>query len=205
MTDHHDWRVTISVTDPAQVPYAKRAVAGLQVAEDVHHRLGRAVAVGAGDSQIYLYTGTETAAQEAAAVAGQGLAAQGIRASSALHRWHPLEERWEDADVALPRTDEQRLAEHRRLLADETAESLASGVPQWQARVELPSHREAVALADRLRGEGRAALRRWRFLVVGASNEDEARQLAARLRQEAPAGATVRAEHSGVFLPFIPF
>jgi hypothetical protein len=48
-------------------------------------------------------------------------------------------------------------------------------------------------------------VRRWKFLVVGANNEDEARDLAEHIRQEAPPDATVSAEHSGVFLPFIPF
>jgi hypothetical protein len=205
VSDHHDWRVTISVARPDQVHAAKRAVAARQVTEDVHHRLARAIAVGAGDSQIFLYAGTEVAAREAERVARDVLAASGIEAHFRLHRWHPLEERWEDPDVAMPRTETERQAEHSRLLADETAESLATGVAQWEARVEFPSRRDAAAMADRLRGEGRTVIRRWRFLVVGANNEDDARDLAAALRREAPAGATVRAEHSGVFLPFIPF
>jgi hypothetical protein len=60
-------------------------------------------------------------------------------------------------------------------------------------------------MADKLRSEGRAVVRRWKFLVVGANNEDEARELAEQIGRDAPPDATVRAEHSGVFLPFIPF
>jgi len=70
---------------------------------------------------------------------------------------------------------------------------------------ELPSHREAVALAGKLRGEGLRVIRRWKFLVVGADNEDSARELADRIRREAPAGVTVHAEHAPVDLPFIGF
>ena len=205
MTDHNDWRVTISLTDPGQVRRAKHAISRSQVEEDVHRRLGRAVAVGAGDSQIFLYAGTEIAAGEAERVARELLAADGIGAQFALHRWHPLAEAWEDAAVAMPRTEAEREAEHQQLLADETGESLATGVALWEARAEFPSHREAAGLADRLRSEGRRVVRRWRFLVVGATNEDQARELAEQIRREAPPDATVRAEHSGVFLPFIPF
>ncbi len=205
MTDHNVWRVTISLTVPGQVRRAKHAISQSQVDEDVHRRLGRAIAVGAGDSQIYLYAGTEIAAREAERVAREVLAAGGTGAEFALHRWHPVEEEWEDPAVAMPRTEADREAEHRKLLADETAESLATGVAQWEARAEFPSHHEAADLADRLRGEGRAVVRRWKFLVVGATNEDQARELADQIRREAPPDATVRAEHSGVFLPFIPF
>ena len=205
MTDHNDWRVTISVADPARVHRAKQAVAACQVEEDTHRRLGRAVAMGSGGTQIFLYAGTELAAREAERVPREVLAGEGIEARFALHRWHPLEEEWEDAAAAMPRTDDERRAEHQRLLDSETAESLSAGIAQWEARVEFPSHREAVALAARLRGEGRMVVRRWRFLVVGANNEDDARELAGQLRAEAPPDATVRTEHSGVFLPFIPF
>lgn len=205
MTDHNDWRVTISVVDPAQVHRAKQAISDSQVDQDVHRRLGRAIAVGAGDSRIFLYAGTEVAAWEAERVARDVLATHGIGAGFALHRWHPIEERWEDPRVAMPQTGAQRQAEHQRLLADETTESLTTGIAQWEARIEFRSHHEAAEMAARLRADGRTVLRRWRFLVVGANNEDDAQALARQLRQEAPPDATVRAEHSGVFLPFIPF
>lgn len=205
MNDHNDWRVTISVADPAQVRRAKRAVSDRRVAEDVHRRLGRAIAVGAGGSQVFLYAGTELSAREAEQVAREVLAGDAIDAEFTLHRWHPIEERWEEPGVRMPQTEAERRAEHRKLLADETAESFATGIAQWEARVEFPAHHEAVEMAARLRAEGRAVVRRWRFLIVGASNEDDAQELAAQLRREAPPDATVRAEHSGVFLPFIPF
>jgi hypothetical protein len=205
VTDSNDWRVTISLTSPADVDPARRSLSEHEVEEDVRRRLGRSIAVGAGDSQIFLYAGTEVAAREADRVAREALNQQGIQADFALHRWHPIEEEWEDPEVALPRTEAERQAEHQRLDDAETAESVATGVSQWVARVELSSHREAVALERKLRGEGRAVVRRWRFLVAGASNEDDAQELAEQIRREAPPDATVRAEHSGLFLPFIPF
>ena len=104
----------------------------------------------------------------------------------------------------MPRTAAEREAEHQRLIDDETAESLASGEAQWEVRVELGSHRQAVTLARTLESEGRAIVRRWRFVVVGAGNEDEARELAGQIRQEVPADAAVKVELAGVGWPFPP-
>jgi hypothetical protein len=205
VTDNNDWRVTISLPAQAQVEPVHRSLSTHEVEEDVHRRLGRSVVVGAGDSQIFLYTGSEIAAEEAERVARGVLAQHGAQAEFALHRWHPVEQEWEEADAAMPRTEAERQAEHQKLLDAETAESLSTGYAQWEARAEFPTHHEAVALADKLRSEGKAVVRRWKFLVVGANNEDEARELAEQIRQEAPPDATVSAEHSGVFLPFIPF
>lgn len=205
MTDSNDWRVTITLTSPAHARRAHRAVSEHAVEADVRRMLGRGVVVGSGEHQVFLYAGTEMAAREAERVARDLLSKLGVDADFELHRWHPIEEEWEAADVAMPQTEAQRQAEHQRLEDAETAMSLASGIAQWEARAELPSHREAVALADKLRSEGRPVIRRWKFLVVSANDEDDAGELAEQIRREAPPDATVRAEASGVRLPFIPF
>ena len=207
MTYSDDWRVTISVSGqahagPEQPQASLRQVD--QVEEEIRREVGRGIAVGAGDAQIFLYAGDETAARDAERVARDVLAGHGIAAESAVHRWHPLEERWEDPDVPMPQTRAEREAEHQRLVDAETAESLAAGVPQWDVRVELGSHRQAVTLAHKLESEGRGVVRRWKFLIVGASNEDEARELAGQIRGEAPPDAAVTVERSGVGWPFPP-
>jgi len=205
MTDNNDWRVTITLISRTLADRAHRSVSNHEVEADVRRRLGRGIAVGSGDHQVFLYAGTEIAAREAERVAREVLAQEGIQAQFELRRWHPIEEEWEDPDVAMPRTEAERQEEHQRLEDEETAASLASGIAQWDARVELPSHREAVALADKLRGEGQSVIRRWKFLVVGANNEDDANEIAEQIRREAPPDATVRVEASGLRLPFTPF
>ncbi len=205
MTESTDWRVTISLAGQEHAEQARQSLSVQEVEEDVRRRLGRNIVVGSGDSQIFLYAGTELAAAEAERAAREVLGKRGIEAEFAVHRWHPIEEEWESLDVAMPRTEAEREAEHQRLEEEETAESVAAGVGQWQARAELGSHREAVALAAKLEGEGYAVVRRWKFLIVGASNEDDARALADHIRQEAPPDAVVSAEASGMRLPFIPF
>jgi len=204
VTDSDDWRVTISLAGQPQVGQAERALSVHEVEEDVRRQLGRAIVVGAGDSQVFLYAGTEIAAAEAERVARDVLAHHDIQAEFAVHRWHPIEEQWESPDVAMPQTEAERQAEHQRLADAETAESLAAGIGRWQARAEFPSHREAVALARKLEGEGLPVVRRWKFLIVGADNEDDVRKLAARIRREAPPDAVVRVEEPAVGLPFIP-
>ena len=193
-----DWRVTLSVSQP-QTGQALR-----ELEEDIRGQVGRDIGVGAGEAQIFLYAGTETAAGEAEQIARDVLARHGITAGSAVHRWHPIEERWETPDVPMPQTAAERQAEHERLVDAETAEALATGKAQWEVRVELGSHRQAVALGRKLEGEGRAIVRRWRFVVVGAANEDEARELAGQIRQEVPADAAVKVELAGVGWPFPP-
>ena len=193
-----DWRVTLSVSQP-QTGQALR-----ELEEDIRGQVGRDIGVGAGEAQIFLYAGTETAAGQAEQIARDVLARHGITAGSAVHRWHPIEERWETPDVPMPQTAAERQAEHERLVDAETAEALATGKAQWEVRVELGSHRQAVALGRKLEGEGRAIVRRWRFVVVGAGNEDEARELAGQIRQEVPADAAVKVELAGVGWPFPP-
>jgi len=204
VADSDDWRVTISVSDQAQAGRAQGPFSLHEVEEEIRRQVGRTIAVGGDDRQIFLYAGTETAARDAERVARDVLAQHGMAAEPALHRWHPIEEQWEDPDVAMPQTEAERQAEHQRLEDTETAESLATGTPQWQVRVEFPSHRETVALARKLENEGRAPVRRWKFLIVGASNEDDARELAGQISGEAPPDAMVRAEQSGVGWPFMP-
>ena len=203
MADSDVWRVTISVSH-ARAGQAQQSSSLRQVEEDIRGQVGRGIAVGAGEAQIFLYADTETAAGDAERIARDVLAGHGMTAESVLHRWHPIEERWETPDVPMPETKAERQAERQRLVDAEAAESLATGVAQWDVRAELGSHRQAVALARTLESEGRTVMRRWKFLTVGANDEDEARELAGHIRQEAPPDAVVRVEQAGVGWPFPP-
>ena len=200
-----DWRVTVTLHDEAHVGRALQSLREHEVEDDVRRRLGRRVAVSADGPRVFLYAGTEDAAREADRVVREVLAQRGLGADFALDRWHPAEEEWQAAEVPLPQSDEQRAAEHQRLEAEETQESLATGHAQFEVRVELPSHHAAVALADRLQAEGRPVIRRWKFLVLGANDSDDARDLAQVIRQEAPADATVEVEEAGPLLPFAQY
>jgi hypothetical protein len=198
----NDWRVTVTLHDPAHAERALESLHEHEVEHDARRRLGHRVAVSVDSPRIFLYAGTENAAREADGTLRQLLARHGLSGDFALDRWHPVEEEWESADVAMPQTDEERQAEHQRLEEEETRESLASGRAQWEVRIQLPSHHAAVELAQRLQAEGRPVIRRWTLLVLGANDEDDATALADLVRKEAPAGATVQAEELGPLLPF---
>jgi hypothetical protein len=128
-----------------------------------------------------------------------------MQAEFTIERWHPVAEEWEAADVPLPETPAEVRAERQELDASETGDSLAAGVALFEIRVQLPGHREAVALAARLQAEGYSVVRRWRFLVVGANNADQAEEVAARIRPEVPAGAVVSIEEVGPRRPYTVF
>jgi hypothetical protein len=51
-----------------------------------------------------------------------------------------------------------------------------------------------VCFSEQLREEGLPAVHRWRYLPVGATDEDNAKALAERIRDAAPAGSRVAAE-----------
>jgi len=84
--------------------------------------------------------------------------------------------------VPLPQTDEARRAERDRVDADDDAISVATGVAQWEVRIELSSHADAERLAEELEENGRSVVRRARFLIVGANDRDDAEVLAADLK-----------------------
>ena len=201
----NDWRVTVTLDDQAHAGQALQSLREHEVQDDVRRRLGHRVAVSSDGPRVFLYAGTEIAAREAERVVREVIARRNIGAGFAVERWHPAEDEWQAADVAMPRTGEQRQAEHQRLEDEETRESLASGHPRWEVRIELSSHHDATALAGRLQAQGRPVIRRWKLLVLGANNEDDANDLARVIKQEAPAAASVHAEEVGPLLPFAQY
>jgi hypothetical protein len=191
-----DWRVTATLDDG----FGASALGWLhehEVEDDARERLGQRVAVSADHDQVFLYADTRPAAEQAERVLERLLHDRGVDASFDLARWHPVEEEWEQADAALPHTAAERRAEREKLDEEETAESQASGYAEWEVRLDLPSHREALRLTEQLKQEGFTLTRRWKYLLVGANNRDEARELATRLQREAPAGTRLHVEPGG--------
>lgn len=205
-TDSNDWRVTVRLRDGGQAGHAAASLSAHTVEKEVHQRLGGRVIVGTdGGDELFLYAHTQDAAAAARQSVGNLLASHGMQASYATDRWHPVAEEWEPADVALPATPADIRVEQQQLDAEETSESRAAGVALFEVRVQLPSHRDSVALAARLAAEGYSVVRRWRFLVVGANNADQASQFAAAIRQEAPQGAVISTEEVGPDRPYTVF
>lgn len=192
-----DWRVQIDAADEGQALLLVEGLGG----GGPGHTLGTAfhdrVIVSREGQRVFLYAGTREQAESARDHAAKLAAENGWDLDVAFVHWHPEAEAWEDPDLPLPDGDAAKLAEHQQLVAAERAEVAAGAPPQYEVRVDLPSHREASRFEDVLRAEGITAVGRWKYLVVGAADEDTARELATRLEAEAPAGSTVTVEGSG--------
>jgi hypothetical protein len=147
---------------------------------------------------VFIYGDSLEAAEHGRDVARRALTERGIEGEVTLSRWHPVEEGWEDASKALPDTEAEREAEHARLERLETEESERLGEPEWEVYITVPTHHDARAFAERLRGEGIPVNQRWRHLLVGANDEDDAAALAKRLRTEAPPGSEIHAQGNGL-------
>jgi hypothetical protein len=208
MTD--DLRLTVSLQEEQE---ALSVLEGLRELElEGEGELRERVIVSHEGPRVFLYADTEERIEQARELVDDVLRELGLGAIVTLTRWHPIEQRWEDSRLPLPRTPEEREAERRIRLERETTESFESGYAEWEVRIELPSHEQTVLLAERLESEGIPVVRRFTYVLVGAANEDEARALADRLREEAPAGARVLVEPGGQMVwevaprnPFVVF
>lgn len=202
-TDDNDWRVTVRLHESGQHGRAVEHLSTHTVEGEAYKRLGGRVVVGTdGHDSLFLYTHSQEAAATARESVSELLAGHGMEADYTVQRWHPVEEEWEAANVAMPETPSQVEAERERLDTDETKESLGAGHALFEVRVQLPSHHAAVTLAGRLQAEGYSVARRWRFVVAGANNADQAEEFGAKIRQEAPAGSAVSIEEVGGLYPY---
>src|SRR5213078_1200081 len=159
--------------------------------------IGDRAAVTHDGERVYVYTDSENAAKRAQALLAPLVSDPRYAAQVSLHRWHPVEERWEPAEAPLTQTPEEEQAEHARREEEEREESREQGYTEWEVRLTLPNHREAKALAEQLESEGIPLVKLWRHLLIGAETEDDARALAERLRAEAPADARFEVEANG--------
>ena len=193
MASEDEYRVRVELANPRRL---LRALHEATVEQSEREALGRVAATGEGD-HVFLYAESEAAASAVADAVRRVMDEHGIEGHVTLWRWHPVEERWEDAAVAMPSSKAEIETEHERRIETEDEESGASRYAEFEVRVSLPSHHSAQELAQRLRGEGIPCNRYWRHLLLGAPDEDAAATLAERLRGEAPEGSEVNVEAVG--------
>jgi hypothetical protein len=189
-----DWRLQIDVHEQSR----GRALVGSMEADRLQHDLSKAfhdrIVVTRDGATVFLYAGTREQAELGRDAVLAEAQEQGWEVDVDLRHWHPSGEDWEDPDKPLPADDATRLAEHKTLIAREREETEKSGHPEFEVRVDLPSRHDAVRFSERLREEGLPAVHRWKFLLVGVTDEDSAKALAERLRDEAPNGSRVSVE-----------
>lgn len=192
-----DWRVTIDFDDEGDGTQLAEWLAAVDLEGEERSTLGDRVIVSRDGPRVYLYSDSEEPAREVLRTVSARIEHEGHSAVTALERWHPVEQAWKDGSIPLPDTPEEIAEEHERLQEREAAESAKTGAAQWEVRIELRSHEDTEALAERLESEGFPVVRRHTFLLAGAANEDDALALADRLRGEASDGAKVEVEPGG--------
>jgi hypothetical protein len=134
------------------------------------------LAVSRDDDTIFVYASSRMQADQARKVIEAELEEAGIEPLVArIEHWLADEGRWDDEPK------EEGWEE----------EVLERGYAPWEVRIECSSHEEADALADRLEQEGQDVVRRWTYVLVGASSRNEAQALAKQLHGEVEAGGEV--------------
>jgi hypothetical protein len=180
-----DWRVCIAFGD---VP---RSLASFREAliPALGSGLGDQVAISSSATQIFLYAPSIGLADEAAQVAREVLVRHDVSVPVRTEGWSPREKKWRDADEMSADIVAERQAEHEYRQEQEREWSARTGFPAWEVRVEVPSHRDVVALAGHLAAQGWRVRRRLRSLFVGADCEDDAKGLAWALSGDGRADA----------------
>ncbi len=191
-----DWRLQVDPQEDSHAALLTDHLEGSELEHDLSESFHDRVIVSREGSTVYLYTGTREQAEAAQKVI-DGLAQQhGWKLSAELRHWHPTAESWEDPDKPLPDDDLALRAEHAEEIAAEDEQVREQGYPNFEVRIEFPSHREAVEFRRKLRDEGFPSVHRWKYLLVGAIDEDSAKALAERFREEAGGASAVKVEGS---------
>jgi len=189
-----DYRVQIELDDEQHGhPLAERLRA-LDLDDDARRRLGDDVIVTRDGSRMYLYAADEPAVREAERVVRGLMTEEDITADVSVARWHPVEQAWRDPSVPLPHDAAEEQAEYARREDRERAEAAREGDTDWDVRITLHDHDATTRLAERLEGEDLWVVRRWRHLLVKALTEEQAGDLAERIRAEAPPEAEIAVE-----------
>ncbi|HVW47061.1 MAG TPA: hypothetical protein VHA76_08410 [Solirubrobacterales bacterium] len=192
-----DWRLQINLEDEGVVGEVSDLLRSAELEHDLSLDLDKRVILSNEGETIYLYAGDRDQLDRARPPIEKFLAEKGWKADLDLRHWHKEAEEWESPDAPEPTTAAETQAEHERLIAAEDKETEERhGRAEFEVSAKFPTNKEAHRFAEKLRAEGFEPVRRWHYLVVGAADEDAAKALAERIREEAPEDAEVKAEYS---------
>lgn len=184
------WRVVI--TFPGQ-PQGKNKPLREKIVQDLGRQLDH-VRVTSGKTGIFVYASASGQAWEALRAARDVAARSGATADFRTECWDARQEEWRLAKASPPGASAEPPSAHEYQQEQEREQSLKTGRASWLVRVDMPSHRDAAALADHLAAGGWPVERRRKRLYAGANCEDDARHLAEQIRGCLPAGTAVHAE-----------
>jgi len=191
-----DWRLRIDLGDRG----FSRRLGEMLTAEELEHDLERSfhdrVVVSVDGPEVLCYTGSRAQAEAAAELIARLATEHNWELGTELTHWHPTAERWEDPDAPLPAGEVSRAQEREDRVEAERAASASRGYPEFEVRVECANRSAAGELSERLKDADIPNLRRYSYVLIGASDEDSARALARRLVDEIPDHGPVTVERN---------
>jgi hypothetical protein len=164
-----DWRIRIDLEEEHAEGLLERL--GLDLGSEARELAkeleGRRLAVSRDDDTLFVYAGSRAEAERARDIIEAELREGGLEGGvGPIEHWLAGEDRWDDEPP-------ERFEPERDVLEH--------GLAPWEVRVEAPSPEDAERLAKQLQAEGLGVIRRHRYVIVGATSEEEAQELAKRL------------------------
>lgn len=189
-----DWRLRVDLHEHSFAHQLSEALDAVQIEHQLERSFHDRVVVSVDGPEVFCYAGTRDQAEAAEQLIRQLLTDHGWEADIDLAHWHPISEQWENPDEPLPDSETDAARERAERIAAERAESAEQGYPEFEVRIQCGSRARAGELSDKLEHEGIPNVHRWSYVLVGATDEQSAQQLAERLRSEVPAGTEITVE-----------
>ena len=189
-----DWRLRIDLHEHSFAHQLSEALDTVEIEHQLERSFHDRVVVSVDGSEVFCYAGTRAQAEAAAQLIRQLIADHGWETDIELAHWHPVAEQWEPPDEPMPDSETDAAGERAERIAAERAESAEQGYPEFEVRIQCGSRAQAGELSDKLEQEGIPNVHRWSYVLVGATDEQSAQQLAERLRIEVPAGTEITVE-----------
>jgi hypothetical protein len=189
-----EWRVEVHLEDEGHGLTLGDRLKSLDLDNDARKRLGEKVIVTRGGSRMFLYTDGEASARRAEEVTKELAASDDLEAKTRITRWDPDADEWVDPATPRPQSEAERVAEQREHEKREEREAAATGKYEWELRVDLESLGDTRELAKRLDEKEIKHHRRWKHVLIPAATEEQAAELADRVREVAPGNTEIHVE-----------
>ena len=200
-----EWRAEVHLEDEGHGLTLGERLKSLDLDDEARKRLDERVIVTRDGSRMFLYTGSEKAAREAEKVVRELAVADELEAKTRITRWDPDADEWVDPATPRPQSETERVAEQREHEKREEREAAATGKYDWELRVGLDSVSETGELSDRLSDKGIKHHRRWKHVLIPAATEEQAAELADRVREVAPGETEIHVEPAPGSIPHPAF
>lgn len=191
-----DWRVLIEMREHGFAHSLSEQLTATELEHDLERSFQHQVIVSVEGSDVFCYAGTREQAELVIPVVQRITGSEGWDVDVHLSHWHAVAEEWQDPDVPEPAGPAAAEEEREERVEDEREDSAEQGFPEFEVRIECGSRHAAGSLSHRLADEDIPNIHRWSYVLVGATDEDSAEALAARLRSEAPEAKKVTVERN---------